>query len=265
MLLPRTLSQHGAGAGSLQVPGLCLRTAPTLSHSHKESSQTPFSQHTPTTFLLSAFGCGAARLGNQLPAAPCQCHPGRSRAMHQSPAGAQPGSVCLSLQAPSCVTHHTGPAPSLSPCAAVVPTPSPGLSTAVTRVPGLQTTPSCRSNGGNAAGEGIWGSFPQGLSAPRQQVAAGQGQSPRTAVSPLLRVHIWPADAGPNAGWSWGQRLSLPPPGKAEPALPAPAGSASCQAGRALENLQGTGRRFLAHLPGIIPTQHPRMGSIVHG
>ena len=40
-------------------------------------------------------------------------------------------------------------------------------------------------------------------------------------TAPLLRVHIWSTDAGPNAGWSQGQRLWLPPPSKAEPVLPA--------------------------------------------
>lgn len=80
--------------------------------------------------------------------------------MHQSPAGARPGSVCLSLQASSCVTHHTGPAPSLSPCAAVIPTHSPGFSSAVTRVPGLQTTQSCRSSGGMLLERAFGAAFP---------------------------------------------------------------------------------------------------------
>lgn len=134
MLLPRTLSQHGARAGSLQVPGLCLHTAPSLSHSRKESSQAPFPHNTPSTFLLSAFGCENNTGWEPVPSSPLPVPPWWEQSHAPEPCWGTtrvclslPGSVCLSLQALSCVTHHTGPAPCLSPCAAVIPTHSPGF------------------------------------------------------------------------------------------------------------------------------------------
>lgn len=129
MLLPRTLSQHGVGAGSLQVPGLCLHTAPTLSHSRKETSQAPFSQHTPTTFSLSDFGCASNTDWEPAPSSPLPVPPWseQSRACHTPEPCWGTTRVCLSLQALSCVPRHAGPAPSPSPCAAVVPTHSPGF------------------------------------------------------------------------------------------------------------------------------------------
>lgn len=61
---------------------------------------------------------------------------------------------CLSPQALSCVTHHTGPAPSLSPCAAVVPTRSPGFRHCCDWAPNHQ---SCRSSWGKCCWRGHLG------------------------------------------------------------------------------------------------------------
>lgn len=116
-----TVPAWGKGC-SLWVPGLGLLPAPTLSHSPKETNQPPFFPRTAPAHSCQVISAvRAARVGIQLPAGAGQSHPGQSRAQ----LGHTRGSV--SLWARSCVTRHAGPAPSLSPCAAVVPTRSPGF------------------------------------------------------------------------------------------------------------------------------------------
>lgn len=164
---------------------------------------------------------------------------------------------CLSPQALSCVTHHTGPAPSLSPCAAVVPTRSPGFRHCCDWAPNHQ---SCRSSWGKCCWRGHLGQL-----SPRTFCSIPAGRW-RAGTQPTRCHHPPPPGAHlANRCWPkcWGQRLWLPPPGEAEPALLSPARSTSCQAAMTLEKLQGTGRRFPAHLPGTIPSTAPQW--LVHG
>lgn len=162
----------------------------------------------------------------------------------------------MSPQAFSFVPRHPGAAPSPSPRPPGSLAGTPWLSHcrdlgAGGRAP---SPPGAAGAAGGSllAGEGIWGSFPAGLSAQSRQVAARQGRSPGTAVTPrLLQAHIWPADAGPKAGWGRGQRLGLPPPSPAEPVPPGPGRSAGM-------TLPGAGRGHAAPLPAAMLSAAPQ-------